>query len=619
MVKRMSLEFNFDELKAADRLPSPTGTALAIMKLVQQNDATALQVAQLVQADPALSGRVLRFANSAAFGARRPIVSVQDAVVMMGMHSVRNFALSLSLVGEHREGLCPRFDYKAFWAESLVLAVATAAVAARERVVAPEEAFTLGLLANIGRLALATAWPDVYSDCLKAAKGKELLKLEREVFVIDHEDLSVLLLADWGLPGIFLEALKVSQKRMQAETPRATRLAKQILFARQLANYCLADEAYRAALLPQLQQEANRHTMDEGLLADFITEVATQWREWGTLIHVKTDVHHSLPKAAPLVETGLKLLLVDDDPVELANLTRQLETDDRHVESCLDGETALKLVIEHRIQMVITNWQMQPMDGLTLCQSLRKMTFGKNLYLIMLTANETDDALVEAFDAGIDDYVSKPVNLRVLLARIRAGQRIIELQQKLRQEHNEIERSRADLALANRRLERLAHTDLLTGLPNRRYALNRLAQEWAAAQRFKRPLSILMMDLDHFKMINDTLGHDAGDAALEHTAKVINKAKRASDIACRLGGEEFLIIAGNSDGAAALLLAERIRDAIEKHQPHNLALTRPITVSIGVAGSADPKSNWKELMKLADQALYKVKQSGRNAVKLISS
>ena len=99
----MNIEFNFDELKATDRLPSPSGTALAIIKLVQQDDATAQQVAQLVQADPALSGRILRFANSAAFGARRPIVSVQDAVVMMSMHSVRNFALSLSLVGDHLE------------------------------------------------------------------------------------------------------------------------------------------------------------------------------------------------------------------------------------------------------------------------------------------------------------------------------------------------------------------------------------------------------------------------------------------------------------------------------------------------------------------------------------
>lgn len=142
----MNINFNFDELKAADRLPSPSGTALAIMKLVQQEDATAQQVAKLVQADPALSGRVLRFANSATFGARRAIVSIQDAIVMMGIHAVRNFALSLSLIGDRLEGPCQGFDYKLYWAESLAIAVALAAIINRERTVAPEEAFTLGIL-----------------------------------------------------------------------------------------------------------------------------------------------------------------------------------------------------------------------------------------------------------------------------------------------------------------------------------------------------------------------------------------------------------------------------------------------------------------------------------------
>jgi two-component system cell cycle response regulator len=608
----MSIEFNFDDLKATDRLPSPSGTALAIMKLVQQDDVTAQQVAHLVQADPALSGRILRFANSAAIGTRRPIVSVQDAVVMMGMHSVRNFALSLSLVKDHINGLCQGFDYESYWAESLVLAVSIAAITARERTAPPEEAFTLGLLADIGSLALATAWPDIYSECLGAAKGEQLLNLEREHFDIDHEDLSFMLLSDWGLPGIFLAALKQSRESAQTETSREARFAQQMVFARHIARYCLADEAYKTTLLPDLRQEANLHTMDETVLTNFIAEVMLQWREWGTLIEIKT----SLPKSVPSVETGLKILLVNGDPVILALLSSQLEAKGHQVEACRDGETALKRLIESKIHMVITEWRMQPMNGLTLCKSLRSAAFGKNLYLIMLTATESEDALVEAFDAGIDDYVTKPINMRVLLARIRAGQRIIKLQQELWQERKEIERSSAKLALANRRLERIAHTDLLTSLPNRRYALGRLEQEWVSAQRFNRPLSILMLDLDHFKSINDTLGHDAGDVALAHTAGVISKAKRASDIACRLGGEEFLVIAINTDGASALLLAERIRNIIEKNQPQKLALTRPITVSIGVAGSTGAKPDWKELIKLADQALYRAKLNGRNGVQL---
>ena len=125
-----------------------------------------------------------------------------------------------------------------------------------------------------------------------------------------------------------------------------------------------------------------------------------------------------------------------------------------------------------------------------------------------------------------------------------------------------------------------------------------------------------MIDLDHFKAINDTLGHDACDVALAYTAKVIGRAKRGSDIACRLGGEEFLVIAINTDGASALLLAERIRFNIEKNQPKKLALPHPIIASIVVAGLAGAKPDWQALIKLADQALYSAKQNGRNAVQL---
>ncbi|MDO9142507.1 MAG: HDOD domain-containing protein, partial [Methylobacter sp.] len=151
----MTSEFNLNELKAADRLPSPSGVALAIMRLVQESDATLQQLVQLVKADPALSGRILRFANSAAFGARRPIADVQTAVMMMGMQAVRNFALSLSLMNNSNQVLCPGFDYPAYWSRSLAVSVSIAAITARELTVVPEESFTLGLLSDIGSLALA--------------------------------------------------------------------------------------------------------------------------------------------------------------------------------------------------------------------------------------------------------------------------------------------------------------------------------------------------------------------------------------------------------------------------------------------------------------------------------
>ncbi|MCF7964375.1 MAG: diguanylate cyclase [Methylobacter tundripaludum] len=618
----MNTKFNLNELKTTDRLPSPSGTALAIMQLVQQSDTTVQQVSQLVKVDPALSGRILRFANSAAFGARRPIADIQLAVMMMGMQAVRNFALSLSLIGNNSQGHCRGFDYEAYWSRSLAVSVSLAAITALEPTVVPEESFTLGLLSDIGSLALATAWPEVYGECLGAAEGKPLLALERERFAIDHNDLSLILLADWGFPAIFLDALKLSFDRNVAGLSRTEQLARQLILARLIGDYCIADEAHRAELLPDLITEASLHGLDEPALLTFIDETIELWHEWGKLIEVKTDISQPLLKPAAALEpvlSGLNLLLVDDDPIMRTRLSKQLAAAGHRVAVCRDGDSALKHIVEHNPQLVITDWRMKPMDGLTLCKALRASAFGKNIYLIMLTSTEEEDALVEAFDAGIDDYVTKPVSLRVLLARLRAGQRIITLQHELEKESRDIQRYSAELAVANRRLKSMANTDILTGLPNRRYALNRLEQESAAARRANQALSVLMLDLDHFKSVNDTLGHDVGDKVLAHAAGLMRKAARTNDIVCRLGGEEFLIIAPNTDGATAMLLAERIRSSIEKNQPHGLVLRHPVTVSIGVAGSTGAKPGWKELMKSADDALYRVKQADRNGIRLALS
>ena len=612
----MNTDFSSDELKFTERLPVSSGLALAIMQLVQKDDITVQKLAERVKVDPALSERILSFANSPAFGIQRPVAHVNEAT--MDMQSIRLFALSLSLICNNRDGHCPGFDYVAYWAQALAKAVAIAAITARERTVHPEEAFTLGLLSDIGRLTLAATWPDIYDDCLHAAETGDLLHLERERFAVDHQELTLMLLQDWGFPGLFLDALKLSFGSV-SEASLASRLAEQLAFAQQMARYCVADDLYRTALLPGLRQQAAAHAIESGDFSPWIDNISQQWYEWGQLIEINTDVRLAVPVgqqehtgALP----GLDLLLVDDDLMLLARLTKQLSAAGHRVAVCYDGESALKHIIEHKPQLVITDWWMKPMDGLSLCKTLRSSDIGKNLYLIMLTAAASEDALVEAFDAGIDDYVTKPVSLRVLLARIRAGQRVVILQQEVQKEKQDIQRYSAELAVANRRLELMAYTDILTGLPNRRYALSRLEQEWSATQRYNRPLSVLMLDLDHFKTINDTLGHDAGDVALAHAAKLIKSTVRASDIACRLGGEEFLVIATNTNGAAAALLAERIRSAIQTQQPSGIILVRPVTISIGVASSVGRQCGWEELIKLADQAMYTAKAASRNAVQL---
>jgi diguanylate cyclase (GGDEF)-like protein len=618
----MNKDFNFHELKSSQRLPTPSGTALAIMRLLQREDATTQALAQLVQTDPALTGRILRLANAPGIGVRRPVVSIVDAVVLLGANVVRQFALSLSLVGDHQQGRCATFDYKMYWSISLAQATAIQALSAHERTIAPEEAFTLGLLAEVGRLALATVWPEEYGECLQQAEDAALLQLERERFAVDHIALSAMLLGDWGFPTVFLDALIQSHalNRVEDERSRAARCARQLAFARKIAGYCLANEDYRASLSPEICSMAAAHGLDANAQVDFLLQVEAQWREWGKLIGVATDLRQTAPvPMARVSKEGLDILLADDDALMLARLSKQLTQEGHRLAIRRNGDAALEYALEYKPQMVITDWRMQPMDGLRLCKTLRALAFGKSLYIIMLTATEDEDALVEAFEAGIDDYVVKPPSLKVLNARIRAGQRIIRLQQELEQDRKEIERFSGELSVANRRLELMAYTDQLTELPNRRYALSRLEQEWETALRFGRPLSVMVLDLDRFKSINDTLGHDIGDQVLAHTAKVMRSAMRACDIVCRLGGEEFLVIALNTDGASALQSGERLRCALEKQQPQGMPLPHPITVSIGVAGTLGPRPDWKDLIKMADQALYQAKQSGRNCVRLARS
>lgn len=613
----MTQTFNFHELKTSNRLPSPSGTALEIMKLLQRDDVEIEQVAQLIKLDPALSGRILQLSNSAAMGLSRAISNINEAIMMMGMTAVKNFALSLSIIGNDSYSRCPSFDYAAYWSKSLAMAVAITRLSVRERVISSEESFTLGLLADIGRLALATAWSESYGECIATAEGDDLLKLEQERFAINHNALTLMLLADWGFSELLIESLKLDFEPGGDGLSKANRLAKQLIFARQVSMYCVADEAYRVILMPDLLIESARHNFDAVELNTFISAVLGQWQEWGKLINVKTDISQSAPELTAVTNTlsGLNILLVDDDSMMLARLSKQLTDAGHKVAACKDGDAALKYALENKPELVITNWHMKPMDGIQLSKTLHSSTWGSSIYIIMLTSVEEEGSLVKAFSAGIDDYVTTPLSLKVLLARIRAGQRIITLQREVEKERKDLQRYIAELAVANRRLELMANTDVLTGLANRRYSLNRLEQEWASAQRNKRPISVLMLDLDHFKSVNDSLGHDAGDVVLIHIAKIMRKCARAIDIPCRLGGEEFLVICPNTDGKDALLLAERVRLMIERNQVEKVSLLNPMTVSIGVACS-DGKLGWRELITSADEALYAVKRDKRNAVQL---
>jgi diguanylate cyclase (GGDEF)-like protein len=215
--------------------------------------------------------------------------------------------------------------------------------------------------------------------------------------------------------------------------------------------------------------------------------------------------------------------------------------------------------------------------------------------------------------------MSKPLKPRVLTARLRAGQRIIKLQQEIERDREEIRHFAAELAVTNRRLQEVALTDVLTGFPNRRYAMDRMQQEWAAAQRSGRPMACLAIDLDDFKKVNDTYGHDVGDIVLAKTSAALKADLRAQDVICRTGGDEFLVICPDTGLESAVVCAERVRRSVEDLVIPVGTLVLKGTVSIGVSVRDSGMPDADALIKRADQGAYLAKQRGRNKVAAIQA
>jgi diguanylate cyclase (GGDEF)-like protein len=632
----------FEQLKAAGDLPSPKGVALVIMQLSQRDDVSMAELARVIKTDPAFLGRLLRAANGVnalGFG-RRPVVSVQDALVVLGVPAVRALALSFSLMTEYSRGGCLNFDYRSFWSSSLACALALQAITARTRAATPEETFSVGLLARIGELALATLYSEAYSDLLGRQPGVPpecLVEDERRVFAMDHRELSAAMLADWGIPKVYTDpvfAHEAEESNSFAEGSRQYVLTQSLHLARHIAQICLAPDGKRAGLMGRLLLLGSRMSIEEDVLTDLCDRVVDEWQQWGALLNVATkpvppfqqmvralpggDEEVSIHGNAP-ERHRIRVLVVDDDPAMRALLGVALRKIGNEVIEASNGREGLELAIETQPHMMIVDWVMPEMDGIELTKALRQTKIGKGIFMLVLTGFEDDERLIEAFEAGVDDFMPKPLKPRVLAARLRAGQRIIKLQQEIERDREEIRHFAAELAVTNRRLQEVALTDVLTGFPNRRYGMERLQQEWAVAGRTGRPMACLMVDLDEFKLINDTYGHDVGDMVLKQTATALKKGLRTQDVICRTGGDEFLIICPDTNLQAALVCAERVRRSVEGLPIATGMLQLKSTISIGVATRDSGMNDAGDLIKRADQGAYLAKQRGRNRVATIQA
>jgi diguanylate cyclase (GGDEF)-like protein len=269
--------------------------------------------------------------------------------------------------------------------------------------------------------------------------------------------------------------------------------------------------------------------------------------------------------------------------------------------------------------MIVADWVMPEMDGLELCRALRRFDAGRRIFFMLVTGREEESRMIEAFEAGVDDFITKPFRPKPFIARVRGATRMIALRNELEQEKHRLRAELGRTKLLTRKLSMAALTDMLTELPNRRYAIKRLADDWANAERTGKPLSVIVVDIDNFKTINDTYGHDVGDEVLRATAALLEKGTRKGESACRFGGEEFLIICHDCDIEAAAQCAERIRRSIADTTFRCGEFEGGITISAGVAERMPSVRDLDHLIKIADEATYAAKDRGRNRTVLASS
>ena len=297
----------------------------------------------------------------------------------------------------------------------------------------------------------------------------------------------------------------------------------------------------------------------------------------------------------------LQVLVVDDSPVYRKLIEHTLEDGGYTPLFAQNGREALDLYGQHAPAIVITDWMMPDFSGPELCERIRSHARRAYSYIIVLTSISEKDNVVKGLAAGADDYLTKPFDPGELLARIGVGRRTIGL-------HREIEAK-------NKLLEEMAHTDSLTGLPNRR-----AIEEWAARQlrgaaRHGFAMWVAHADLDNFKSINDSYGHDAGDRVLQKFGEVLRESTRASDISGRMGGDEFLLVMTHLDEKSTRLTVERLRKQFADLKFSFGGETISVTASFGIAGfQGKEPPDFTKLVRQADKALYSGKRAGRNRV-----
>lgn len=313
---------------------------------------------------------------------------------------------------------------------------------------------------------------------------------------------------------------------------------------------------------------------------------------------IKKDVKKPFLKDnKDLLTNKLSLLVVEDSDLERELLVEVLSGGPYEIYSASNAFTALEILSSKEVDIVISDLMMPVMDGIELCKEVKSL-YG-NTYFMLLTAKDDREFKISGLNSGSDDYITKPYDVSELLARVNVASRIIKSNKKL--------------IFLNEELEKVVETDELSGLKNRRYFFKELDKESNRSRRYGHTLAVIMLDLDNLKQINDTYGHIVGDSVLKHISRIMLDSTRETDVVCRYGGDEFIILLPETTPKNAFTVGEKIRRNVA-NLPYKYKRTLiNLTVSVGISVKTPSMSNdVHNIIESADKALYISKNRGKN-------
>ncbi|HSI37344.1 MAG: HDOD domain-containing protein [Phycisphaerae bacterium] len=489
------------KIRQCPTLPSLPAIAIEVLNLAQRDEVDIAEIARTISRDPALSGKILRTVNSSFYGRSQSVSNLSQALVILGLQSVKTLVLGFSLVTSLRTTKAKGFKHVDYWRRSVYAATAARILAVRTQLVQQEECFLAGLLKDIGMLVLDLVLGDAYGEIHeKSPTHVELVDAERTTLGLTHADVSGLLAGLWKLPPLLATPMQAHHAPETVEDPALRKMAEVVHMAGRCADVFV--EANPAEAITRVRKFcAERFRMSETDCDAMMAEVGNKTKE-----------------VAPLFEIKLGATTDYDEILKKAN-----------------------------------------------------------------------EALVEL--------------------TLRTQQQAMSL---VEQKHT--------LEIQNEQLKVQATTDGLTGLANRATFDLFLAEHFAAARRDGKPLALLMLDIDKFKSVNDTHGHQTGDQVIRYVGRLLRTAGRADDLAARYGGEEMALILPGTNKQRAAAIAESIRRAVCARPVPVEKGSLPVTISIGVASfeAGSPLAQPAHLLKAADLAVYAAKHGGRNCVKVFS-